>query len=610
MSRAVLSVFENYRIQRHTFAQTVADFSQRPEYAQQIIQQGGIILLRNLLTDTSPAIQQNACLAVGRLSGHDPNIANLMIKQDIMRILLFFNMDKSNKYLKRAALMAIRNVVRHSSDLARSVIDIGGLDQIVASLADFDPGVKEAAGWVCGSIAKHDMDSAHSIIGAGAVPLLIICLQEPEVIVRSVAANALSEICKHSPETSQTVIDTGAITHLVRAMSNVDPKLKRQAMNGLASIAKQSMDMAEIIIESETVVQLVLEHCCHIDELVRKAACGLIREIVKHSPELAQLIVEAGGLGVLVNAVIRNRGDSKLPGIMALGYISGHTPALALSVVYSKGTDALAVALSETGDGHVGAAAAWALGHTARHSAEHAKYVSTCGILPRILEIYMTPESTDEMKEKAKQALKMILLRTDDLENVEPLLSTAPPNILKYVVAQYSKVLPRDPAARRAFVTSGGLRKLQELLATEASAEGSVLREHIILINQCFPEDVVKYFSPDYPNTLLERVEQFQPSLNIDPAMWSERLFSDTKIPAEIKEEILALQKMLQKTAGDGGMNGLQSIDNEEEEEEEVVPETQPLAPSNQSMKRLSARLSKAGTITGSTAPSKLKGKK
>lgn len=52
----------------------------------------------------------------------------------------------------------------------------------------------------------------------------------------------------------------------------------------------------------------------------------------------------------------------------------------------------------------------------------------------------MNPKSNDEMKDKAKEALKMILLRTDDLESVEPLLTIAPPKILKYVVAQYSKV--------------------------------------------------------------------------------------------------------------------------------------------------------------------------
>ena len=57
-----------------------------------------------------------------------------------------------------------------------------------------------------------------------------------------------------------------------------------------------------------------------------------------------------------------------------------------------------------------------------------------------------------------------------------------------------SQVLPLDPAARRAFVTTGGLRKMQELLNTlpETSDATTVLREHIELINQCFPDDVVK----------------------------------------------------------------------------------------------------------------------
>lgn len=35
-----------------------------------------------------------------------------------------------------------------------------------------------------------------------------------------------------------------------------------------------------------------------VDFFNRKAATSLIKEIVKHSPELARLVVEGGGLGV------------------------------------------------------------------------------------------------------------------------------------------------------------------------------------------------------------------------------------------------------------------------------------------------------------------------
>lgn len=57
------------------------------------------------------------------------------------------------------------------------------------------------------------------------------------------------------------------------------------------------MEQAETIIEAE-IFPIVLEHAGHPDELVRKAATSLIKEIVKHSPDLARLVVEGGGLGV------------------------------------------------------------------------------------------------------------------------------------------------------------------------------------------------------------------------------------------------------------------------------------------------------------------------
>lgn len=50
------------------------------------------------------------------------------------------------------------------------------------------------------------------------------------------------------------------------------------------------------------------------------------------------------------------------------------------------------------------------------------------------------------------------------------------------------KVLPHDSKARRLFVTSGGLKKVQEIDA----APGSALQEYINAINSCFPEEIVR----------------------------------------------------------------------------------------------------------------------
>lgn len=57
------------------------------------------------------------------------------------------------------------------------------------------------------------------------------------------------------------------------------------------------------------------------------------------------------------------------------------------------------------------------------------------------------------------------------------------------MVGQFAKVLPHDSKARRVFVTTGGLKKVQEIKADPASA----LHEHITTINSCYPEEIVRY---------------------------------------------------------------------------------------------------------------------
>lgn len=51
------------------------------------------------------------------------------------------------------------------------------------------------------------------------------------------------------------------------------------------------------------------------------------------------------------------------------------------------------------------------------------------------------------------------------------------------------KVLPHDSKARRLFVTSGGLKKIQEIKAEP----GSLLQEYINNINSCYPEEIVRW---------------------------------------------------------------------------------------------------------------------
>jgi hypothetical protein len=141
--------------------------------------------------------------------------------------------------------------------------------------------------------------------------------------------------------------------------------------------------------------------------------------------------------------------------------------------------------------------------------------------------------------------------------------------IAALVLAQFARVLPQDPKARRQFVTSNGLKKVRtdvcvclcvracvrEFLCVRArvcvhmhvcmggwvgflvrlcawtrypmrrssrshtmqvqeikAEPGSQLAETIAAINACFPEEIVKYYSPGYSEALLQRVDAFQPT--------------------------------------------------------------------------------------------------
>merc|ERR1712127_293118 len=246
-------------------------------------------------------------------------------------------------------------------------------------------------------------------------------------------------------------------------------------------------------------------HCLKdIDEYVRKNAATCIREIARHTPDLAKLIVNSGGVAAMVDYITEARGNNRLPGIMTLGYIAAFSETLALAVVVSKGIPPLKDALINEPEDHLKASAAWTLGQIGRHSPDHARALAEADVLRRLLAVYLHPDSSKDLKDKSKKSLKNIIQMCTHLPALEPLLQLAPNNILTYVTAQFAKVLPSNLEAKRTFVQSGGFQKIQEIQAEQ----GSKLKEYIDEINSHYPQDVVNYYSPNYADNLLKRLDE------------------------------------------------------------------------------------------------------
>merc|ERR1711937_884960 len=144
--------------------------------------------------------------------------------------------------------------------------------------------------------------------------------------------------------------------------------------------------------------------------------------------------------------------------------------------VVSKGIPPLKDALINEPEDHLKAASAWSLGQIGRHSPDHARALAEADVLRRLLAVY--------------------------------LLQDSPHNILKYVVQQFAKVLPHDLQARRSFVQSGGLQKIQEVKAEV----GSKLHDFIDEINMLYPPEIVQYYSPNYAETLLKKMDEYNPT--------------------------------------------------------------------------------------------------
>jgi hypothetical protein len=88
-TRQVLSVFEKYQKERLAFVQSVADLASRESNIETLQGAGVLSLLRPLLLDTIPAIQQAAALALGRLANYNEELAEAVVDSVILPQLVF-----------------------------------------------------------------------------------------------------------------------------------------------------------------------------------------------------------------------------------------------------------------------------------------------------------------------------------------------------------------------------------------------------------------------------------------------------------------------------------------------------------------------------------------
>ena len=79
-------------------------------------------------------------------------------------------------------------------------------------------------------------------------------------------------------------------------------------------------------------------------------------------------------------------------------------------------------------------------------------YRNVGDVLRHLLACMVHVDSSEDLKTKAKRALKAVLAKCTHLAALQPLLKDAPMKVQKYVLRQFAQLLPHDVEARRAFV--------------------------------------------------------------------------------------------------------------------------------------------------------------
>ena len=501
MSKSILMHFEEYQKSRVKFVQTISELSSRPQNIEALQKAGVMGLLRPLLLDNVPSIQQTAAMALGRLASFSDNLAEEIVSYDILPQLVY-SLSEQNRFYKKAAAFVLRAVAKHSPELANAVVNSGALVSLVNCLEEFDPSVKENAAWALAYVAKHNEELAAAVIESGAIPLLVLCIQEPEINLKKTAANALCEVAKHNAEMAQKLVDQRCVPFLCNLVTHKDTQLKRQVCLCLAQIAKHRQELAEEIV-THNIFPKIFTLMKDQDLQVRKNASTTVREIAKHSSELSNNICNAGGSAALVEYISDTSGSASLPGIMTLGYIAAFDEHNAMAIINSKGINPLKETLVHEQEDYIKAAATWTLGQIGSHSSNHAKSMAETDVLNLLLNQYKKIDSSEDLKKKSKKALKSILSMCTILEALEPLIQEAPEEIMIYILNQFKKILPTDPAAKKNFVLSGGLRFIQQ----KGNIEHEKLKICIDEINTIYPQEIVQYYSPDYADTLIRKME-------------------------------------------------------------------------------------------------------
>lgn len=441
-----------------------------------------------------------------------------------------------------AGCAALQALAEKRPEYAAAMITEGALPPLRLLMASFDPDAKEAAARCLTAVAQAGEPHARSALDDGdgdLLELVTAASADPDASfsLRLACARFFDACCDHGASMARRVVlssDAAACAaRLARDASMPgNPKSARAAravaFASLTRMAQNGEDMAAMVAETGAVMDAVAAVTDESDASARECAAAMLREIACKTADLAEKVAADGGIAGLVQCLAYDRGDKRsMFAAQTLGYVADFKPSLAMAVVGVDRGRCLVEALDHAPDADSATAAAWAIGCVARHGREGAAQLAKAGALKSLTDAYAAAmhaggggAMNEALADRCKASVKSVIKNSGALGLLEGMVNErTPPGILRHVLAEFAAKLMDDVKAKRSFVTSGALMRLQAVIKKHDSAVAEaaaaleacklsgeepppptepLLDERAVRdakrINGVFPADVVSYY--------------------------------------------------------------------------------------------------------------------
>uniref|UniRef100_A0A8D9BTN9 Sperm-associated antigen 6 n=1 Tax=Cacopsylla melanoneura TaxID=428564 RepID=A0A8D9BTN9_9HEMI len=499
-NRGVLNTMDCYQKGKINFLQGVHNYTLTKDMnIIQLLELNMMDELIPLLMDNSPHVQNLAVMTAARLCGSSQAIAESILENKVLKFIASVFECGWNEF-RRNVLQLVINIGKYPSLTLDLLTQAGPM--LKNSIHDLDTVQKEFTLIALTHIANHSVCNALHVMELQVLPHMLLCLQVP-VNLALKCTQLIKALCMQSIDIAATLLDNDVLKFLADNLDTTDTKFVKQLFLCLAEIAKLSEEFAQRVLNTRPVLCKSILYLSHCDDTVKKSAAELLRELSRHHGEICRTIIQHGALIGLVNMVRDTSGMIRVNAVLTLGYMGAKSDHLALAIIHTNGLKEIIKALDTESNQDCLSAIVWTLEQLTKYSARHVSFLNAdTNVFCKLVKLYSSSESSQEVKCRCLSALQNTINKCLVFQDIDLLLYDSAPEILLPVLKQLSKIFNVDLKARKVFLSTGGLKRVQALI----DPHHTELCKAICEVNAYFPEKALLYYSMDMADRFVKKV--------------------------------------------------------------------------------------------------------